>query len=210
MNFLLIYVSTTNPLNLKSFPTRAFLQISLLCVVFPPLDNMHSHTQSLARSLLFSLPHIFIVFVPIFNFRLACKLCCAFFLLFCLFRFASKKLFCLKVRVCVCVCIRVCSASQRVCVCVCVCKRVYYFLITANFALCFIISILRLLCLSSAVSRRFSDAVRDAAEGGGRRQRRLRRRRRQRRKRTIRLNWFTVERKQTDLFILDVHRELRS
>lgn len=45
----------------------------------------------------------------------------------------------------------------------CVCKRVYYFLITANFALCFIISILRLLCLSSAVSRRFSDAVRDAA-----------------------------------------------
>lgn len=165
---------------------------------------MHSHTQSLARSL--SLSHIFIVFVPIFNFRLACKLCCAFFLLFCLFRLRQKNCFALK---CGCVCVSVCSASQRVRVCVC--KRVYYFLITANFALCFIISILRLLCLSSAVSRRFSDAARGALwdAAGGRRQRRLRRRR-QRRKRTIRLNWFTMERKQTDLFILDVHRELRS
>lgn len=177
-------------------------------------DNMHSHTQSLARSLAlsFSLPlsHIFIVFVPIFNFRLACKLCCAFFLLFFLFRLRQKNCFAIKCG-CVCVCVSACSASQRVRVCVC--KRVYYFLITANFALCFIISILRLLCLSSAVSRRFSDAARGALwdAAGGRRQRRLRRRRRrQRRKRTIRLNWFTVERKQTDLFILDVHRELRS
>lgn len=48
-----------------------------------------------------------------------------------------------------CVCFSVCLCAQ-----LSVCKRVYYFLITANFALCFIISILRLLCLSSAVSRR--------------------------------------------------------
>lgn len=87
------------------------------------------------------------------------------FLVVLLISFCVKKIV-LPLSAGVSVGIRVCSASQRVCVCVC--KRVYYFLITANCALCFIISILRLLCLSSAVSRRFSDAVRDAAgEGGG-------------------------------------------
>lgn len=106
--------------NLKSFWTSAFLQTPLLCRRLSPtslFDIMHSHTDTHKLSL----PHthtlisFIFVFVPIFNFRLACKLCSAFFLLFCLNSLASKKI--------------VLPHSAGVCVCVCDCLCVREFII---------------------------------------------------------------------------------